>query len=131
MSNLNDKQPDTLDAQDAHAAHEAHDAQDTVRSKWVLPVTYAFILSYILATTYAVFYMGFFLVLSLHIIVLFLSIVVVQVKFDEIQNTVNQCIDVIEDQVDFMYDMSASIELIKYKVGIVSTDETQNDNKPT
>ena len=122
-----------LDEKQAHAqdAHEAHDAQDTVISKMVLPATYAFILSYILATTYAVFSMGFFPVLSLHIIVLFLCIVVVQVKFDEIQNTINQCIDVIEDQVDFMNNMLDSIEHIKYKVGIVSTDETQSGNKPT
>ena len=75
--------------------------------------------------------MGFFPVLSLHIIVLFLCIVVVQVKFDEIQNTINQCIDVIEDQVDFLYNMRDSIEHIKYKAGIFSTDETQNGNKPT
>ena len=51
-------------------------------------------------------------------------------KFDEIQNTVNQCIDVIENQVHFMYNMADSIEYIKYKVGIVSTDETQDGNKP-
>ena len=122
-----------LDEKQAHAqdAHEAHDAQDTVISKMVLPATYAFILSYILATTYAVFSVGFFPVLSLHIIVLFLCIVVVQVKSDEIQNTINQCIDVIEDQVNFMYNISDSVEYIKYKVGIVSTDETQDCNKPT
>lgn len=125
MSELDEKQSHAQDA------HEAHDAQDTVRSEWVLPATYAFILSYILATTYAVFSMGFFPVLSLHIIVLFLCIAVVQVKFDEIQNTVNQCIDVIEDQVDIMYNMLDSIEHIAYKVGIVSTDETQSGNKPT
>ena len=125
MSELDEKQPHAQDA------HEAHDAQDTIRSKWVLPATYAFILSYMLATTYAVFSAGFLLVLSLHLIVLFLCIAVVQVKFVEIQNTVNQCIDVIENQVDVMYNMSDYIEYIKYKVGTVSTDETQNGNKPT
>ena len=30
-----------------------------------------------------------------------------------------------------MYNMADSIEYIKYKVGIFSTDETKDDNKPT
>lgn len=131
MSNLNDKQPDTRDAQDSQDAHDELGSQDTIKSRWGLPATYAFILSYILATTYAVFSIGFLLVLSFHIIVLFLCIVVVQAKFDELHNTIDQCIDVIENQVDFMCNMADSIKYIKYKVGIFSTDETEDDNKPT
>ena len=98
--------------------------------KYTLYVTYIFILIYMLAVAYAIISMGVLPVISLHVIVVFVSILVVQLKVDELQNTLEQCIEVIENQADLICNMTESIEYLKYKVGVSSHADEQDDNKP-
>ena len=98
--------------------------------KYTLYITGVFILIYMLAVAYAITYMGVLPVISLHVIVVFVSILVVQLKVDELQNNVEQCIEVIDNQADLIYNMSESIRSLKYKVGVYSYDDGQDDNNP-